>query len=282
MRRFSDRLATMVFWIVALMFILVTLGIFLFLMKQGLSALSWEFITEPPRDSMTKGGILTPLVGTLQLLVVAMAFALPVGIGTGLYLAEYASKGWLTSSIRTAIRCLAGVPSVVFGLFGLSLFVILMGFGPSMLSAGLTLGCLSLPLIVTASEQAFLAVPDDFRQASYALGAGKWYTIRRVILPSALPTILTGAILAVGRVAGETAPIIFTGAAFFVPHVTFGLFDQVMALPYHVIVLATSGADIEGTRHIQYGTVLVLLALVMTLCLAGIVLRQRLKSSRRI
>ena len=174
---------------------------------------------------------MTPLVGTIQLVIVSMAAALPIGIMTGLYFAEYSKDDWLTRVLRVSIRCLAGVPSVIYGLFGLSLFVVFLNFGSSLLSAGLTLGCLSLPLIVTVSEQAFLAVPQDYRDASYALGATKCQTILKVVLPSAASTIITGTILSIGRVAGETAPIMFTGAAFFAPEVAKSVFDQVMALP---------------------------------------------------
>lgn len=223
---------------------------------------------------------MTPLIGTLQLVAVSMAVAIPIGTATGLYFAEYARNDWFAAMLRLAIRSLSGVPSVVFGLFGLSLFVVFFRFGPSLIAAGLTLACLTLPLLVTASEQAFLAVPGEYRDASYALGASKWQTIRKVVIPAALPTILTGIILSIGRVAGETAPIMFTGAAFFVPGVAKSLFSPVMALPYHVYVLATAGTAIEETRSIQYGTVLVLLLLVLGICSVGIALRSRLRRKR--
>jgi phosphate transport system permease protein len=249
-------------------------GIFLF--REGWQVLSLDFLIEAPRDGMTSGGIFTPLVGTIQLVIVSMAVALPVGIITGLYFAEYSKEGWLTKALRISIRSLAGVPSVIFGLFGLSLFVVFMHFGSCLLSAGLTLGCLSLPLIVTVSEQAFLAVPQNFRDASYALGATKSQTILKVVLPSAASTIITGAILAVGRVAGETAPIMFTGAAYFAPEVAKSIFSQVMALPYHIYVLATSSTDLESTRPIQYGAILVLIGLVLGTSAIGVIARSRL------
>ncbi len=279
-RRMVDRAASVTLWLSASLLVAGLLSILAYVMVNGIDALSWEFITQPPRDSMTRGGISTPIIGTLQLVVVSMSFALPVGVITGIFFAEYASDGPFTTALRLCVRCLAGVPSVVYGLFGLSLFVIFLGFGSSLLSAGLTLGCLALPLIVTASETALLAVPTDFRLASYALGANKWQTIRKVVLPAAMPTILTGAILSVGRVAGETAPIIFTGAAFFAPEVARSLFQEVMALPYHIMVLATAGTHIEQTRPIQYGTVVVLLFLVMGVSSVGIVLRARLRRNR--
>ncbi|MEA4881613.1 MAG: phosphate ABC transporter permease PstA [Synergistaceae bacterium] len=279
-RKIVDRAFTALAWGAALALAVLLFGLFAFVLLRGWSALSLDFLLEPPRDSMTAGGIMTPLIGTLQLVAVSMAVAIPIGTATGLYFAEYARNDWFTAMLRLAIRSLSGVPSVVFGLFGLSLFVVFFRFGPSLIAAGLTLACLTLPLLVTASEQAFLAVPGEYRDASYALGASKWQTIRKVVIPAALPTILTGIILSVGRVAGETAPIMFTGAAFFVPGVAKSLFSPVMALPYHVYVLATAGTAIEETRSIQYGTVLVLLLLVLGICSGGIALRSRLRRKR--
>lgn len=276
-RILKDRLATALLWACMGTVLAILGGILLFLVVRGAGALSWEFFTQPPRDSMTKGGILTPLVGTIQLVLVAMAFAFPVGILTAVYLNEYAREDRFTKLLRLAVRSLAGVPSVVFGLFGLSFFVIFLKFGSSLLSAGLTLGCLALPVIVGASEAALKSVPQDYRDASYAMGATRWQTIRKVVLPAAFPAILTGGILSVGRVAGETAPIIFTGAAFFTPDVAKSLFSEVMALPYHVLVLATAGTNIEETRGIQYGTILVLLLVVLGITLAGVLWRARLR-----
>ena len=276
-RILRDRLATALLWACMGTTLAILGGILLFLVVRGAGSLSWEFLTQPPRDSMTKGGISTPLVGTIQLVFVAMAFAFPVGVLTAVYLNEYAREDRFTKVLRLAVRSLAGVPSVVFGLFGLSFFVIFLKFGSSLLSAGLTLGCLALPVIVGASEAALKAVPQDYRDASYAMGATRWQTIRKVVLPAAFPAILTGGILSVGRVAGETAPIIFTGAAFFTPDVAKSLFSEVMALPYHVLILATAGTSIEETRGIQYGTILVLLLVVLGITLAGVVWRARLR-----
>ncbi len=197
---------TLLCWAAGITLTVLVFSVLAFVFVRGYSVLSLDFLLEPPRDSMTRGGIFTPLMGTLQLVAVAMAFAIPVGVATGLYFAEYARDDLFTRILRLAIRSLAGVPSVVFGLFGLSLFVILFRFGPSLLSAALTLACLTLPLMVTASEQAFLAVPQDYRDGSYALGASKWQTIRRVVLPSAAPTVITGIILSIGRVAGRRRP----------------------------------------------------------------------------
>lgn len=280
-RKSKDRAATIMLWLVMALTCGMLALILAFLVSKGWSVLSWEFLTKKPRSMMTAGGISTPIVGTLQLVLVSMGFAFPVGVFTAVYLVEYARDDWFTRALRLAVRSLAGVPSVVFGLFGLSFFVIFMGFGPSLLSAGLTLGCLALPVIVGASESALLAVPRDYRDASYALGATQWQTIRKVVLPAAFPSIITGAILSVGRVAGETAPIIFTGAAFFAPRFAKSIFDQVMALPYHVLILATAGTNIEKTRPIQYGTVLVLLFFVLGMTMTGVLWRARLRIRQR-
>jgi len=280
-RKTKDRAATIMLWLVMALTCGILALILAFLVSRGWSALSWEFLTKKPRSMMTAGGISTPIVGTLQLVLVSMGFAFPVGVFTAVFLVEYARDDWFTRALRLAVRSLAGVPSVVFGLFGLSFFVIFLGFGPSLLSAGLTLGCLALPVIVGASESALLAVPKDYRDASYALGATQWQTVRKVVLPSAFPSIITGAILSVGRVAGETAPIIFTGAAFFAPRFAKSIFDQVMALPYHVLILATAGTNIEKTRPIQYGTVLVLLFFVLGMTMTGVLWRARLRIRQR-
>ncbi|MFP4482322.1 MAG: phosphate ABC transporter permease PstA [Thermovirgaceae bacterium] len=280
-RHAKDRAATLFLWAIMAATCALLFGILAFVVSKGWSAISWEFLTRPPRDQMTAGGILTPILGTLQLVGVSMAFAFPVGVFTAVYLVEYARDDMFTRFLRLAVRSLAGVPSVVFGLFGLTFFVIFLKFGSSLLSAGLTLGCLALPVIVGASESALLAVPKDYRDASYAMGATRWQTIRKVVLPAAFPSIITGAILSVGRVAGETAPIIFTGAAFSAPRIAKSLFDEIMALPYHILVLATAGTHIDKTRHIQYGTVLVLLALVLGITLFGVLWRSRLRRRAR-
>jgi phosphate transport system permease protein len=276
MRALADRIATAAFWGAALALCALLAGILGFIASRGWGVLSWEFLLEPPRDGMTGGGIWTPLLGTLELIAVSMSATVPVGVGTGLYFSEYATDSLFTRVLRRSIRALAGVPSVVFGLFGLSLFVIFLGLGSSMLSASLTLACLALPLMISASEQAFRAVPGEYRDASYALGATKWQTIRKVVFPSAAGTIVTGVILSIGRVAGETAPIIFTGAAFYTPGPARSLFDEVMALPYHVYVLATAGTGIEATRGIQYGAILVLVGLVLGISSVGVWMRGRL------
>jgi len=261
---------------------LALLVIVFFLVKNGWRAINWTFLTQAPTDSMTKGGILPCIVGTLCLSLGAIAVALPIGVASAIYLHEYARPGHLVRVIRLGINNLAGVPSVVFGLFGLAFFVTWLHFGVSILAGALTLGALSLPVIIGASEEALRAVPQTYREASLALGATKWQTIYKVVLPAALPGILTGAILGLSRAAGETAPIMFTAAVFFTPHLPTSLFDKIMALPYHIYVLATAGTEIEKTRHLQYGTALVLITLVMGLNLCAILYRSRLRKRMRL
>ncbi|MEA3421418.1 MAG: phosphate ABC transporter permease PstA, partial [Acidobacteriota bacterium] len=246
-----------------------------FMVARGWRAITWTFLTQPPIDSMTKGGILPCIVGTLCLSIGAIITAMPVGIASAIYLNEYARPGRALRLIRLGINNLAGVPSVVFGLFGLAFFVVILKMGVSIIAGALTLGAMSLPVIIGATEEALKAVPDTYREASLGLGATKWQTIWRVVLPSALPGILTGAILGISRAAGETAPIMFTGAVFFTPIFPTSIFDEVMALPYHIYVLATAGTDIEATRHLQYGTSLVLIALVLGMNLIAIIYRSR-------
>lgn len=248
-----------------------------FMVARGWRAITWTFLTQPPMDSMTKGGILPCIVGTLCLSVGAIITAMPVGIASAVYLNEYARPGRTLRLIRLGINNLAGVPSVVFGLFGLAFFVVILKMGVSIIAGALTLGAMSLPVIIGATEEALKAVPDTYREASLGLGATKWQTIWRVVLPSALPGILTGAILGISRAAGETAPIMFTGAVFFTPILPTSIFDEVMALPYHIYVLATAGTEIEATRHLQYGTSLVLIALVLGMNLIAIIYRSRLR-----
>jgi phosphate transport system permease protein len=251
-----------------------------FLISKGWRAINWTFLTQMPTDSMTKGGILPCIVGTLIISLGSIAIALPIGVASAIYLNEYARPGRLVRFLRLGINNLAGVPSVVFGLFGLSLFVVWMGFGVSILSGCLTLAAMTLPVIIGTAEEALRSVPDTYREASQGLGATKWQTIYRVVLPAALPGILTGAILGISRTAGETAPIMFTAAVFYTPSLPSSIFDKIMALPYHIYVLATAGTNIEKTRPLQYGTALVLIALVLGLNLIAIIYRTRLRRGR--
>jgi len=265
----------------ALIITLALGGIIFYIVYNGIGAISWEFITKPPTHSMTKGGIMPAILGTIYLTVGAIAIGLPLGIASAIYLTEYAKQGKIIRFLKVGINCLAGVPSVVFGLFGLGFFVIFLGFGSSILSGSLTLGFLILPTIIGASEEALKSVPQTFREASLSLGVSKWQTTYRIVLPNALPGILTGSILGIGRAAGETAPIMFTAAAYFTAKLPGSVFDEVMALPYHIYVLATAGTNIEATRPIQFGTVLVLVAVVLGIDLVAIVVRSYMRRNKR-
>ena len=259
----------------------VTLFVILFFVAyNGIHVLSWEFITQPPLDAMTKGGIFPVIVGTVLLTVLCMIAVIPIGVTTAIFLSEYAKPGFILNMVMMSIYTLAGVPSVVFGLFGLAVFVVAFNFGMSLLAGSLTLAVMVLPYIISTSEEAVKAVPYSFREASLACGATKWQTIKKVVLPTAMPGILTGAILGTAKVSGETAPIMFTAAAFFTPGVPRSLFEPVMALPYHIYVLATAGTHIEETRGIQYGTALTLIALVLGMNLLGIILRAKQRKKR--
>lgn len=248
-----------------------------YIFSKGYSVLSLDFITKFPKNNMTEGGIFPAILGTLFLIIGSTLFSVPVGIMTAIYLNEYKINPKLLNIVRLMINNLAGVPSVVFGLFGLSVFVIFFKFGSSMLAGSLTLGILNLPMIIRSTEEALKTVPDSYREASLALGATKWQTIRKIILPFAMPGILTGIMLSMGRAAGETAPIMFTCATFYIPYIPTSIFSEVMALPYHIYVLATAGTEIAKTRPIQYGTAIVLIALVLILNLAGMILRYKYK-----
>ena len=254
---------------------IILISILFFVAYNGIQVLSWEFITQPPIEAMTKGGIFPVIVGTVLLTFLCMIVVIPIGVTTAIFLAEYSKPGILLKTIMMSIYTLAGVPSVVFGLFGLTVFVVAFQFGMSLLAGSLTLAVMVLPYIISTSEEAIKAVPYSFREASLACGATKWQTIKKVVVPTAMPGILTGSILGTAKVSGETAPIMFTAAAFFTPGVPRSLLEPVMALPYHIYVLATAGTHIEETRPIQYGTALTLIALVLGMNLLGIILRTR-------
>lgn len=276
-RKFFQKLLFFLFRFAASINGIVLLIIVYFLVANGWKAINWTFLTQSPMDSMTKGGILPCILGTLFLGIGALIVAFPIGVASAIYLNEYARPGKVIRIIRLGISNLAGVPSVVFGLFGLAFFVIYLKLGVSLLSGALTLGAMSLPVIIGSAEEALKSVPDTYREASLGLGATKWQTIWRVVLPSALPGILTGGILGLSRAAGETAPIMFTAAVFFTPQLPKSLFDEVMALPYHIYVLATAGTEIAATRHLQYGTALILIVMVLGLNLMAIIWRARLR-----
>lgn len=255
-----------VFLLGSTLIVCLLLGIILFdIGSKGISSLSWHFISRFPTHGMSEGGILPAIIGTLLLTFVTMLFAVPFGISCAIYLNEYARPSTLTNIIRASIRNLAGIPSIIYGLFGLALFVQALKLGTSVLSAGLTLGLLSLPYIITTTEEALKRIPNSLREATLALGATQYETIRDVVMPQALSGILTGVILSVSRAAGETAPILFTGVAFYINEVTFSFNKEFMALPYHLYMLSTQHQSIELVRPLAYGTALVLIVLVFLL-----------------
>ncbi|MBF0484711.1 MAG: phosphate ABC transporter permease PstA [Candidatus Omnitrophica bacterium] len=255
--------------------------IFYDILSKGAGKISWEFLTQMPRNGMTEGGILPAIVGTCCVTLITGIFAVPFGIGCAIYLNEYAKDSWQTRLIRMAIRNLSGVPSIVYGLFGVVLFVNMFKFGTSILSAGLTLGLMTLPWTITASEEALKTIPNGYREGSLALGATKWQMIRTNVLPYAVPGMLTGTILGLSRAAGETAPILFTGAAFFLPALPASINDQFMALPYHLYIMSTQHHSIVKVRSIAYATALVLIGLVFLMNLGAIILRYHLRKQRR-
>jgi phosphate transport system permease protein len=264
----------------ATMLIVVPVGlIVVIIIQKGIGAISWQFLTDVPRQGMRAGGIFPAIVGTFYLVVGAIIFALPVGLLSAIYLSEYAKDNYLTRIIKLAIVNLAGVPSVVYGLFGVAIFVVFFNFGTSILSGSLTLGIMILPVIITASREALESVPNSFREASLSLGASKWQTIRHIVLPNAIPGILTGTILGLGRAAGETAPILFTVAAFYLPQLPKSIFDQAMALPYHLYVISTQVPNVD--ENIRYGTALVLLFLVLFMNLIAIIIRYRFRKQKK-
>lgn len=272
-KRVTQGLAFWIFRLMSLTVVGVLVWILGFLVVKGMEVISWEFLTTMPTDGMTSGGILPAIVGTLCLVAGAMIFAFPIGVASGIYINEYAANNWMVKFIRIMTNNLSSIPSIVFGLFGMALFVNTLGFGDSILAGSLTLGLLVLPIVIRTTEEALKAIDNSYRTGSLALGATKLQTIRRVILPMAFPNIITGLILSVGRVSGETAPILFTVAAYFLPKLPTSIFDQVMALPYHLYVLATSGTDINAARPMAYGTALVLIFIVLIINIMATVLR---------
>jgi len=265
--------------------LLIVLAVLVYILAdigtKGAGTITWEFISQAPRRGMTEGGIFPAIFGTLIVTLITAVLAVPLGMGSAIYLNEYAKKNRLTRFIRLSIRNLSGVPSIVYGLFGVILFVNMFKFGTSILSAGLTLGLLTLPWTITASEEALKTVPNSYREGALALGASKWQSIRTNVLPYALPGMLTGTVLGLARAAGETAPIMFTGAAFFLPILPHSVKDQFMALPYHLYIMATQHHDIAKVRPLAYGTALVLIVLVLGLNLGAVILRYRLRRRHR-
>lgn len=251
------------------------------IISKGWGKISWTFLTQMPAEGMTKGGIFPAIVGTFFVTIITAVLAVPLGMGCAVYLNEYADDNRITRLIRMSIRNLSGVPSIVYGLFGVVVFVNMARFGTSILSSGLTLGLMTLPWTITASEEALKNVPQSYRDGALALGATKWKAIRTNVLPYAVPGMLTGTILGLARAAGETAPILFTGAAFFLPFLPKSLSDQFMALPYHLYIMATQHHDITNVRPIAYGTALVLIALITLMNLFAVMLRYRLRKLKK-
>jgi phosphate transport system permease protein len=267
----------LIFWVIrSFSFIVVAILVVIlsYIIIKGAPAISWDFLTKMPEEGMMKGGIFPAIVGTLCLVAGSMIFAFPIGVLAGIYNVEYATNKYIKGFFRIMTGNLAAIPSIVFGLFGMALFVNKLGFGDSIIAGSLTLGIMVLPIVIRTTEESLRAISNDFRHASLALGASKWQTTRKVVLPIATPNILTGLILSIGRVSGETAPILFTVAAYFLPKLPSHLTDQVMALPYHLYVLSTSGTNITEARPIAYGTALVLIVIVLLMNLLANALRR--------
>lgn len=264
-KKITQILAFNLFRLMSLILVLILVSILSFIVVRGIGVISWDFITKMPEEGMTQGGIKPAIIGTLSLVAGSMIFAFPLGVLSGIYINEYVPDNFFKRFIKLMTNNLAGIPSIVFGLFGMSLFVNTLGFGDSIIAGSLTLGLLALPVIIRVTEEALKSIDKYHREGSYALGATKLQTIQRVVLPMAMPNIITGLILSIGRVSGETAPILFTVAAYFLPKLPTSIFDQVMALPYHLYVLTTSGTNMEASRGMAYGTALILIFIVLIL-----------------
>jgi phosphate transport system permease protein len=278
-RQTSQRIAFALLTFLAIVVMVPIVLVVAYIIVQGIGAVNWEFLTSFPRNGMKEGGILPAVIGTVLLTFGTAIASIPLAVGAAIYLSEYARDTWLTRSIRLAIINLAGIPSVVYGLFGLGLFVLFLGLGTSIVAGSLTLGLMTMPVVISTAEEALLSVPQRFRVVSRSLGASRWQTIRQVVLPNALPGMLTGVILGLERAAGETAPILFTVAAFYLPQLPKSPLDQTMALPYHLYVIAT---QVPGMPlQIQYGTALVLLVLVLSLNVVATVIRSRFRRRRQ-
>jgi phosphate transport system permease protein len=278
-RNLIERLGFGVITFMAVLTIIPIIGTIIYILLQGAPAISWEFLSGFPSNGMREGGILPAIIGTFYLTIGTALFSVPLGIAAAIYLSEYAADDRRTRLIRISIINLAGIPSVVYGLFGLGLFVLFLKFGTSILSASLTLSIMTLPVIISTSEEALRTVPQSFRTVSISLGATRWQTIRRIVIKEALPGILTGVILGLERAAGETAPILFTGAAFFLPRLPHSPLDATMALPYHLFVISTQVPEMP--IQIQYGTALVLISFVLTMNIIATIIRSRARARRQ-
>ncbi len=278
-RQTSQKIAFALLTAMAVIVVVPIVLVVVYIVVQGIGAISWEFLTDFPRNGMKEGGILPAVIGTVVLTFGTAVASIPISVGAAIYLAEYAGDTWLTRGIRMAIVNLAGIPSVVYGLFGLGLIVLFLGLGTSIVAGSLTLGLMTMPVVISTAEEALLTVPQRFRVVSHSLGATRWQTVRQVVLPNALPGILTGVILGLERAAGETAPILFTVAAFYLPQLPRSPLDQTMALPYHLYVISTQvpGMPIQ----VQYGTALVLLTMVLGMNLVATIIRSRFRRRRQ-
>jgi phosphate transport system permease protein len=278
-RQTSQKIAFAILTLLAVVVVVPIVAVVVYIVVQGLGAIHWEFLTSFPRNGMKEGGILPAVVGTVVLTFGTAIVSIPIAVGGAVYLAEYARDTVLTRAIRLAIVNLAGIPSVVYGLFGLGLFVLFLGLGTSIVAGSLTLGLMTMPVVISTAEEALLTVPQRFRLASRSLGATRWQTVREVVLPNAMPGILTGVILGLERAAGETAPLLFTVAAFYLPQLPRSPLDQTMALPYHLYVIST---QVPGMPlNVQYGTALVLLVLVLSMNLVATIIRSRFRRRRQ-
>jgi phosphate transport system permease protein len=279
-RKIADAAARQIFRAISYLVVAIFGGIVAYILVRALPVLSFTFLTQPPRHGMLEGGVSTCIYGTVALLMLTAALAVPLGVGAAVYVNEFVGRGRRARVVRAAVNNLAGVPSIVFGLFGLAFFVVFLRIGASILAASLTLAVVVLPIVIVATEEALKAVPRDYRLGSAALGATRWQTISRVTLPQAVPGIITGTILSIGRVAGETAPILFTGAAFYLPHLPDHPRQQFMELSYHIFAMATQASDITKSMPIAFATAFVLLVLVFAFNLVGVLYRARLRRRR--
>ena len=279
-RKIADAVARQIFRVISYLVVAIFGGIVAYILVRALPVLSFTFLTQPPRHGMLEGGVSTCIYGTVALLMLTAALAVPLGVAAAVYVNEFVGRGARARVVRAAVNNLAGVPSIVLGLFGLAFFVVFLRIGASILAASLTLAVVVLPIVIVATEEALKAVPRDYRLGSAALGATRWQTISRVTLPQAVPGIITGTILSIGRVAGETAPILFTGAAFYLPHLPDHPRQQFMELSYHIFAMATQASDITKSMPIAFATAFVLLVLVFAFNLIGVLYRARLRRRR--
>ena len=273
-----EKIAFAILGLITLLIVIPIVLTIFYVIKNGAGTISWEFLTQPPRNGMKQGGILPAIVGTVILIIGTMLFSLPLGILSAIYLVEYAKDNIFTRLIKLSVVNLSGIPSIVYGLFGFTLFVVFLKFGTSILAGSLTLAIMSLPVIITATKEALESVPFSFREISLSLGASRWQTVRYCVLPYAIPGILTGTVLSLSRAAGETAPILFTVAAFYLPRLPHSVFDQVMALPYHLYVISTQVPNMPA--KLSFATGLVLIALVFLMNLVSIILRAHYRKKK--